>query len=144
VKLPHYNDYTNKRKANAAFYTEKLSKLPGVALGSDRAEANAKMILPVAQEHCDHIWNQYTLRLPGAGRRDALRKHLADGGIGAEIYYPVPMHEQECFAYCKAKESCPTASRLAQEVISIPIYPELASAQRDEVAGALSQFLQKS
>jgi dTDP-4-amino-4,6-dideoxygalactose transaminase len=142
VKLPHYNSYTEKRKANAAFYTEKLSKLPGVMLASDSQNAaDARMILPVAQPNCDHIWNQYTLRLPGAGRRDALKKHLTDRGIGTEIYYPVPMHEQECFAYCNAKSSCPTAARLAQEVISIPIYPELAPAQRDEVLVELAVFL---
>ena len=145
VKLPHYNSYTEKRKANAAFYTEKLSKLPGVVLASDSQNAtDAKMILPIAQPNCDHIWNQYTLRLPGSGRRDVLKKHLTDRGIGTEIYYPVPMHEQECFAYCttsNAKNSCPTASRLAQEVISIPIYPELAPAQREEVVAELAVFL---
>jgi dTDP-4-amino-4,6-dideoxygalactose transaminase len=145
VKLPQYNGYTEKRKANAAFYTEKLSKLPGVVLATDLPNGtDAKMILPVAQPNCDHIWNQYTLRLPGAGRRDALKKHLTDRGIGTEIYYPVPMHEQECFAYCttsNAKNSCPTASRLAQEVISIPIYPELAPTQREEVVSELAAFL---
>jgi dTDP-4-amino-4,6-dideoxygalactose transaminase len=139
VKLPHYNDYTVRRKANAAFYTEKLSKLPGVALASDE-EAGAKIILPVAQPNCDHIWNQYTLRIPGAGRRDALRKHLTDRSIGSEIYYPVPMHEQECFAYCNAKDTCPIASRLAQEAISIPIYPELQEGQLAEVVGEIAQF----
>src|SRR5687767_10059478 len=130
VKLPHYNDYTQRRKANAAYYTEKLSKIPGVALASDAndaASAGAKIVLPVAQPECDHIWNQYTLRLPGAGRRDALKKFLTDRSIGTEIYYPVPMHSQECFAYCTKRDeqnSCPVATRLAQEVISIPIYPE--------------------
>src|SRR5688572_29820799 len=141
VKLPHYNSYTEKRRANAAFYTEKLSKLPGVMLASDSPSAtDAKMILPVAQPNCDHIWNQYTLRLPGAGRRDALKKFLTDRSIGTEIYYPVPMHAQECFAYCNAQNSCPVATRLAQEVISIPIYPELTAAHRDEVIRALSEF----
>ena len=147
VKLPHYNDYTQKRKANAAYYTEKLSKIAGVALASDTAEAvsaGAKIILPVAQPECDHIWNQYTLRLPGSGRRDALKKFLTDRSIGTEIYYPVPMHAQECFAYCtksNAQNFCPVATRLAQEVISIPIYPELTAAHRDEVIGALSEFV---
>ena len=140
VKLPHYNEYTKRRKSNAGFYTEKLSKLPGVALASD-GDAGAKLILPVAHPKCDHIWNQYTLRLPGAGRRDAFKKHLADSGIGTEIYYPVPMHEQECFAYCDAKETCPTASRLAQEVISIPIYPELQPSQLAEVVEVITAFL---
>ena len=139
VKLPHYNGYTGRRKANAAYYTEKLGKLSGVAIASE-ADPRAKLILPVAHSDREHIWNQYTLRLPGAGRRDALRKHLTDRGIGTEIYYPVPMHEQECFAYCDAKGSCPTATRLAQEVISIPIYPELAPAQREEVVAQLRLF----
>ena len=143
VKLRHYNGYTNNRKANAAFYTEELSKLPGVVLASDSRVPNgtsARVILPVAQANCDHIWNQYTLRIPGAGRRDALKKHLTDRGIGTEIYYPVPMHEQECFAYCNAKNSCPAATRLAQEVISIPIYPELKPEQRAEVVAAIAAF----
>ena len=193
VKLPHYNSYTEKRQANAAFYTEKLRQLPGVVLAtdSDAALASAKIILPSpplcgSVSSCEasasasenspfeirnsklvdpflssptaphstfdvrhstlpsvHIWNQYTLRLPGPGRRDALKKHLTDRGIGSEIYYPVPMHQQECFAYCSthAKESCPIASRIAQEVISIPIYPELSAAQRDEVEDAVARFL---
>ena len=141
VKLPHYNEYTKRRKANAAFYTEKLSKLPGVALAADGADSSARLILPVAQPHCDHIWNQYTIRVPGAGRRDAFRKHLTDLGIGSEIYYPVPMHEQECFAYCSAKSNCPTAAKLAQEVISVPIYPELQPPQLGEVVEAIAKFL---
>jgi dTDP-4-amino-4,6-dideoxygalactose transaminase len=141
VKLPHYNEYTKRRKANAAFYTEKLSKLPGVALAGDGADSSARLILPVAQPHCDHIWNQFTIRVPGGGRRDAFRKHLTDLGIGSEIYYPVPMHEQECFAFCSAKSNCPTAAQLAQEVISVPIYPELQTPQLGEVIEAIANFL---
>ena len=148
VKFPHYNDYTQKRKANAAYYTEKLSKIAGVALANEANDAaGAKIVLPVAQPDCDHIWNQYTLRLPGAGRRDALKKFLTDRSIGTEIYYPVPMHAQECFAYCtsnNAQNFCPVATRLAQEVISIPIYPELSAAHRDEVIAALSEFVRGS
>jgi dTDP-4-amino-4,6-dideoxygalactose transaminase len=140
VKLPHYNEYTKRRQANGAYYTEKLSKLPGVVLAGDDGTGE-QMVLPVAQSNCEHIWNQYTLRLPGTGRRDSLRKHLTECGIGSEIYYPVPMHEQECFAYCNAKESCPTASKLAQEVISIPIYPELTESQLAQVVEDLKRFL---
>lgn len=136
VKLPYYKTYTAKRRANAAFYTEKLGKLPGVALASDGADASAKIILPVAHAHCDHIWNQYTLRLPGAGSRDALRKHLTGRGIGTEVYYPVPMNEQECFASINAKRTCPAAEKLGDEVISLPIYPELNDGQRSEVVAA--------
>lgn len=145
VKLPHYNNYTEKRQANAAWYTEKLSKLPGVLLASEYQSQNgrsdARLILPVALPHCHHIWNQYTLRLPGEGGRDQFKKHLAERGIGTEIYYPVPMHQQECFAYLEQGNSCPNASTLANEVISIPIYPELPAGHRDQVAGAIADFL---
>jgi dTDP-4-amino-4,6-dideoxygalactose transaminase len=140
AKLPLYDTYTSRRKANAAFYTEKLGKQPGVLLASDNG-ADAKMLLPVALAECDHIWNQYTIRVPGSGRRDALRKHLTERGIGHEIYYPVPMHKQECFAYLGAEDSCPMAARLANEVISIPIYPELTAAQSQEVFEALRASL---
>lgn len=144
VKLPHYNEYTERRHANAAFYTEKFSKLPGVLLASDLNagnEKNARLILPVAQPHCDHIWNQYTLRLTAPGSRDALRKHLTDLGIGTEIYYPVPMHRQECFAYLNASQSCPIAAQLADQAISLPIYPELPRADAEAVVVAITAFL---
>lgn len=149
VKLPQYSGYTAKRKANAAYYTEKLSRLPGVHLPSATAQcpvpdtdAGARIILPVAREGMDHIWNQFTLRLPKAGDRDRLKNFLTQKKIGCEIYYPVPMHLQECFAHLGVGPgSLPVAERLAAEVISIPIFPELTRAQQDEVISALQAFL---
>ena len=142
VKLPHYRGYTSKRQANAAHYTEELSKLPGAALtaGADKIcgagdlpvdlPAGIRLVLPAAHRNASHIWNQYTLRVPGAGRRDALRDALKARKIGTEVYYPVPMHRQECFAdLASAGESLPIADRLSSEALSIPIYPELARAQ---------------
>jgi dTDP-4-amino-4,6-dideoxygalactose transaminase len=131
VKLPHYAGYTQRRKANASYYTEKLSQLPG---------ANADFILPAAKPDCDHIWNQYTLRILGNGKRDALKKALAEASIGNETYYPVPMHRQECFASLQQANTCPVAGKLATEVISIPIYPELSADQREEVVRAFASF----
>ena len=149
VKLPQYSGYTAKRKANAAYYTEKLSHLPGVRLPSATAQCpapdtdeGARIILPVAREGMDHIWNQFTLRLPKAGDRDRLKNFLTEKKIGCEIYYPVPMHLQECFAHLGVGPgSLPVAERLAAEVISIPIFPELTRAQQDEVINALQAFL---
>lgn len=138
VKLPHYNSFTERRQANAAFYTSRLSTIAGVAT---TATSGAKLILPSTLPDNDVIWNQFTLRVVGAGRRDSLKKHLADKGIGTEIYYPVPMHAQECFAYAKQETGCPVASQLAGEALSIPIYPELTPAQRDEVADAIEQWV---
>ncbi len=153
VKLPHYDGYTSRRQANAAYYTEHLSKLPGVAksvaptfiaaLDNHRGtNPNVRILLPSACENTYHIWNQFTLRIRGAGQRDAMRQFLTERKIGSEIYYPIPMHRQECFAYLEiAENSYPVADLLASEALSIPIYPELATSQKDEVIEAIAAFL---
>ena len=141
VKLPHLPGYIAARQRNAAFYTEQLARLPDVFVGSSlEPPAGARLILPVALPHCGHIWNQYTLRVPGAGRRDALKQHLAGKGIGTEIYYPLPLHRQECFARLPSA-SLPVAERLAGEVLSIPVFPELTDIEAREIAMGLASFL---
>jgi dTDP-4-amino-4,6-dideoxygalactose transaminase len=127
AKLPHLPAYCAARQRNAAFYTQRLAGLPGVTL-------------PTAAAGNDHIWNQFTLRLAGAGRRDALRQQLAAAGIGTEVYYPVPLHQQECFAHLP-RVSLPVAEQLATEVISVPVFPELTATERDEVVAALHRHL---
>jgi dTDP-4-amino-4,6-dideoxygalactose transaminase len=130
VKLPHFATYTANRRRNAAIYTERLGGLP-----------REKIMLPVTLPGYGHIWNQYTLRIPGEGRRDALRAHLTARGIGSEIYYPVPLHEQECFAKLGYKpEDLPVAHRLTGEVLSLPVYPELQAEAVEEVCGAVAEF----
>lgn len=99
-------------------------------------------MLPIAYSHNDHIWNQYTIRVLGDGRRDALKAALGAKGIGTEIYYPVPMHLQECFAYVGSGPLL-SAERLSRECLSIPIYPELTRAQQDEVISAIAEFLEE-
>lgn len=151
VKLPHFNGYTENRRRNAALYTERLAALPGVRVAravdcgctQDAAAAeDARVVLPIAYPHNGHIWNQYTLRIIGAGQRDALRAHLTARGIGSEIYYPVPLHEQKCFSELGYKpEDFPWAHRLAGEVISLPIYPELPPEQIAQVCAAIEDFL---
>lgn len=133
VKLPHLENYSQRRAANAARYTEHFAPLAGVG---------TQVILPSAQPGNGHTWNQYTLRLPGAGRRDALREWLAARQIGAEIYYPVPLHAQACFASLGQTDAdLPVSARLAGEVLSIPIFPELTRTQQDEVIAAVREFL---
>lgn len=154
VKLPHYDEYTRKRRSNAVYYIEKLAAIPGVEASSlaDSACARsrsaspvprgARIILPVPYVHNAHIWNQFTLRVPGEGRRDALKDLLTERKIGTEIYYPVPMHKQECFGNLgSARETLPNAERLAREALSIPVYPELTHVQKDEVAAAIASFV---
>ncbi len=157
VKLPHFDAYTDRRRVNAADYTARLSRLAGVTVADPAACGCAlagpnpgvatgapapRIVLPVAYAHNDHIWNQYTLRVPGLGRRDALRACLVERGIGTEIYYPVPLHAQPCFQRAGgALPVLPVTDRLAEEVLSLPIYPELTSAQRDEVVAAISAWV---
>ena len=155
VKLRHIKDYAAGRTRNAEYYLSRISGLPGAvkAVESDcccPADQNARLeqagsrfVLPVAYGHNGHVWNQFTLRVPGEGRRDALRAHLTEKGIGCEIYYPVPMHRQECFAGLPAHalSDCPVSDLLSSEVLSIPVYPELKTEQLDEVVAALASFL---
>lgn len=155
VKLKHYADYTKKRQDNATRYTAELSKLPGVVVADPAhckcakeqdaalAAAGAKIVLPVSYPHNDHIWNQYTLRIIGEGKRDAFKDFLGTKKIGAEIYYPVTMDQQKCFADLpeSSRSGCEVAHRLASEAISIPIYPELPRAHQDEVIAAIGEFV---
>lgn len=126
VKLPHLPAYCAARQRNAAAYSAQLAGLPG-------------LVLPAVAANREHIWNQYTLRIPGAGRRDALRTHLMARGIGHEIYYPLPLHQQACFAHLP-KVALPVSEQLATEVLSIPIFPELTETERAATIAAIVGF----
>jgi dTDP-4-amino-4,6-dideoxygalactose transaminase len=128
VKLPHLDEWTRARQRNAARYT-RLFAAAGVG-GALRT--------PDVVEGQRHIFNQYVLRV---GRRDELRAYLARERIGTEIYYPLPLHRQECFAYLGyPAEACPVSARAAEEVIALPIYPELSDEQLEYVAERAMKF----
>lgn len=153
VKLQHYADYTQSRRGNAEYYTEKLSAVTGVvraesghcccASEQEQALENAQLVLPVRYDHNEHIWNQFTLRVRGDGKRDALKQHLIDREIGCEVYYPLTMDQQECFADTPeaSRSGNEVAHQLAGEVLSIPIYPELTREMQDVVIAAIAEFL---
>ena len=128
VKLKYLEAWHEGRRANAAEYNGKLG-----------GEPNLK--LPVIDGNCWSIYNQYTVRVL-KGQRDDVVAGMKDRGIGCEIYYPVPLHLQECYASlgCKVGD-LPNAEEAAREVLSIPIYPELTSDQINEVAGALRELV---
>jgi len=125
VKLPHLDDWSNARRQNAAYYNKKFR--------------NSVVQTPFIAEDCVSIYNQYVIRVP---RRDALVKHLQSKGIGCEIYYPVPLHLQKCFAYLgKGPGSFPEAEKASREVLALPIYPELTNEMKDYVVQTILDFL---
>jgi len=139
AKLPHLPSYNCARAGNAAFYRRTLLGQPGIADNAPGAPAAARILLP-ADRSGEGIWNQFTLRVTG-GRRDALKAFLADRKIGSEVYYPLTLDRQECFrGVGRGAEGLNTAHRLADEALSIPIFPELTEAQRGAVADALAEF----
>lgn len=117
VKLKYLDEWTRRRQANAAFY-------------------NARLRGPVAVH--PHIYNQYVIR---SKQRDRLRAHLTAAGIGTEIYYPVPLHLQECFAYLGYRQGdFPEAEAAARETLALPVYPELTREQLEYVVEAVRGF----
>lgn len=140
VKLPHLKHYNGRRAANAQRYAEALTKFPGVALNKPGAPADAKLLVPVDFTG-EGIWNQFTLRVPH-GRRDALKAHLAAREIGCDVYYPLTLDKQECFVGVgRGADKLPVAHKLSEEVLSIPVFPELEPAQQDAVIVAIGEWL---
>jgi dTDP-4-amino-4,6-dideoxygalactose transaminase len=130
VKLPHFPGYTAKRRANAVQYLKRLTQCEHVAEG--------RLVLPSEIDGRGHTWNQFTLRVAN-GKRDALQAYLAVNNIGSAIYYPVALHQQECFAHLQRfGESLPVCEKMAKEVLSIPVYPELTEAQLGHVVDTLT------
>lgn len=135
VKLNYLDGWTKRRQENAARY-ETLFRQSGLV-----QQGKVRLPDPVYRDkgikHY-HIYNQFVLRVE---RRDDLIAHLKQKGIGAEIYYPVPFHLQECFRYLGHKAGdFPESERAANETIAIPIYPELTMAQQTEVVEAIASF----
>jgi dTDP-4-amino-4,6-dideoxygalactose transaminase len=113
--------------------------------GESDLSDEVRLILPVAYPHNSHIWNQYTVRVLGQGQRDALRRFLADRGIGSEVYYPVPLHRQKCFLPTHGNApTLPVCEAISAECLSLPIYPELSHQQLDDVVNGVAAFLEKT
>lgn len=127
VKLPHLDAWSEARRKNAALY--------------DAAFAGSSVATPFVHPDCVSIYNQYSIRVHG---RDALRKALTDAGIGTEIYYPVPMHKQDCFqGGCRVVGSLAQSEAAANEVLALPIYPELSAEQIEYVAEMVIEVAEK-
>jgi len=129
VKLPHLDSWSEARQRNAAFYDAAFARA-GLA-GKVRTP-------PPAPKGSRHIYNQYCIRVE---RRDELRAWLGKHDVGAEIYYPLALHMQECFAYLGHKpEDFPESLKATKESLALPIYPELEQAQLQYVVDTIAEF----
>jgi dTDP-4-amino-4,6-dideoxygalactose transaminase len=127
VKFRHLDDWSAARQRNAAFYDAAF-----VGAGLSQVQ------IPRASAGGRHIYNQYALRVQ---QRDALRQYLLERGVGTEIYYPVPLHLQQCFAYLGGRAGdYPHSERAAHETLALPIYPELSAAQLQHVVDSVAAF----
>jgi len=133
AKLPHLDNWTAGRQRNAKTYDRLFAEAGLVETGSGKAN----VLLPkVAMNR--HIFNQYVIRV---SERDQLQAYLKNHGVGTEVYYPVPMHIQECFAYLGHKAGdFPKSESAANETLALPIYPELSEAQLRYVVDCVRDF----
>ncbi len=133
-KMGRLADYSARRKSNAVGYRKMILE----------SGLQSLVTLPSSPVGSEHVWNQFTIRIPN-GRRDEVRQRLADLNVGSEVYYPVPVHQQECFAYLNCDSaSLPETEKAAGEVLSIPIFPELTQQEQRYVVDCLAKVLEVS
>jgi dTDP-4-amino-4,6-dideoxygalactose transaminase len=134
VKMPHLDTWARQRQTNAQRYHTLFAER-----GLDKV-----LTLPKTIRAATHVWNQYVIRVPD-GHRDDLRKHLTAAKIGTEIYYPVPLHEQQCFATLGYQlGSLPETERAARETLALPIFPELTAAEQQTVVASIADFFKSA
>lgn len=130
VKLKYIDEWNEKRREHAAEYTRLF-----IAAGLTSASA---VKTPVISPHAHHIFHQYVIRTQ---KRDDLRKFLADRKIGTEVYYPIALHRQPCFAYLGYLEGdLPEAELAAREVLALPMFPELTRDEQKWVVESIADF----
>lgn len=128
VKLRHVDAWSDARARRAAAYDELLRA----------AGLEGTLTLPHVVPRARHIFHQYVVRAP---RRDGLREHLRQHAIGSEVYYPIPLHLQKCFAGLGYRPGdLPETERAAAEVLALPMYPELTPAQQEHVVDTIAAF----
>jgi dTDP-4-amino-4,6-dideoxygalactose transaminase len=152
VKWKYLDSWTAKRRENASFYNAAFQKsglieqslltLP-LTIWEERALKNKDSwaVRNSIDHFHSHIYNQYVIRTP---QRDDLQKYLGEKGVGTEVYYPVPLHLQECFRNLGYQRgSFPVSEEAAQETLALPIYPELTPEQLEYVTDSICNFFQR-
>ncbi|HEU4507912.1 MAG TPA: DegT/DnrJ/EryC1/StrS family aminotransferase [Pyrinomonadaceae bacterium] len=129
VKFPSLDQWSEERARKAAAYSQMLHD----------AQLSFKLITPHVRTDARHIFHQYVIRVPG--NRDALAEHLKQHGVGTKVYYPIPLHRQQCFYYLGYNDGdFPEAESAARETLALPVYPELTEAQQSYVVDAIKSF----
>lgn len=130
VKWKMLDRYTQARQDNAQRYFQLFAE----------QRLDRFMELPYRDPNAFHVWNQFGVRV-GEGKRDSLRQYLSEQGIGCEIYYPIPLHQQKCFASLGyADGSLPETEKASREILHLPIYPELTIDEQHRVVQGLARF----
>ena len=124
AQMDRLAEFTEKRRANAAYLN---ANLKGV-------------VTPAVQEGRGHVWHQYTIRVNGGRDRDAAAKQLNDAGVGTGIFYPVPAHQQGFMQEFAGNVSLPVAERLAKEVLSLPVHPQLSQADLETIVREVNKL----
>ena len=125
AQLNKLEKFNTQRQANAKFMSENLK---GV-------------VTPYIPDEQTHVFHQYTIRVPD-GKRDALRTHLQENGVGSEVYYPVPIHQQTFYVNeLGYKDSLPETEKAAQEVLSLPVHAGLSSSDLETIVSAVNEFM---
>jgi dTDP-4-amino-4,6-dideoxygalactose transaminase len=136
IKMKYLEEWNRQRRARAATYDSLFTRAGLRQSNGNDPQSPVQFLdcLPQAQ----HIYHQYVIR---AQRRDELKKFLGEAGIGAEVYYPLPLHQQRCFAYLGYREDdLPEAERAAREVLALPMFPELSEEEQNYVVETVAEF----
>jgi dTDP-4-amino-4,6-dideoxygalactose transaminase len=135
VKMPHLSKWNEARRERARAYGRLLSS---AGLTKTGASSTPPVVLLKTLAGAHHIYHQYVIRVRD---RDKLRKFLSERGVGSEIYYPIPLHLQKCFAYLGyAPGDLPEAERAALDVLALPIFPELEEDEQRHVVASIAEF----
>jgi perosamine synthetase len=124
AQIDRLEDFTAKRRANAAYLNTNITSV----------------ITPQVKPGYQHVWHQYTIRLDGGRNRDAAVKHLSEAGVGTGVFYPVPAHQQDYVREIVGDVRLPVSEQLAQEVISLPVHPQLNQSDLDTIVAAVNQL----
>jgi dTDP-4-amino-4,6-dideoxygalactose transaminase len=138
VKMPHLRRWNDARRERAQTYDRLLTAAGLTKTGANSVDSRAPVTLLKTRQEAHHIYHQYVIR---ARDRDKLREFLRERGVGSEIYYPVPLHLQKCFAYLGYSEGdLPEAERAAAEVLALPMFAELEADEQRAVVDTIAEF----